>query len=208
MKKILATITILFIFKKIVRFYIKSWLKASIKNLKKGQTMTTLQAYGLIEGLERLQIELAVDKIVLICSWGANPLKLRENLLEIAAAESAMGTARDKTPNSGAGVWQMDFNTFEDIKKWIEAKKSIDYIAATGSLIKNCTYQDLMVDLDKACFFTRAFLYVRVKGAIGETREERAKQWKKYYNTIYGKGTEQHYLNMSNKFYKEVNNGI
>lgn len=203
MKKFLATVTILFIFKKIVRFYIKSWLKASIKNLKKGQRMTTLQAYGLIEGLERLQIELAVDKIVLICSWGANPLKLRQNLLEIAATESAMGTARDTTPNSGAGVWQMDFTTFEDIKRWIEAKKSIDYMAATGSLIKNCTYQDLMLDLDKACFFARAFLYVRVKGAIGDNIEERAKQWKKYYNTIYGKGTEQHYLNMSKKFLKE-----
>ena len=194
-------IVFLFIVKKIAWLLIKSHLKQRIRNLKKGQKMTTLEAYGLIQGLERLQIKLAVDKIVLICSWGANPLKLRQNLLEIAATESAMGTARDTTPNSGAGVWQMDFTTFEDIKRWIEAKKGIDYMACTGSLIKNCTYQDLMLDLDKACFFARAFLYVRVKGAIGETREERAKQWKKYYNTIYGKGTEQHYLDMCKKFY-------
>lgn len=200
--RVVIGLAFLFIAKKLIWNLAKSFLKARIRNLKRGEKMTTLEAYGLIEGLERLQIELAVDKIVLICSWGANPLKLRENLLEIAATESAMGTARDTTPNSGAGVWQMDFTTFEDIKKWIEAKKSIDYMAATGSLIKNCTYQDLMLDLDKACFFTRAFLYVRVKGAIGNTREERAAQWKKYYNTIYGKGTIQHYLNMSSKFIK------
>ncbi len=196
-------IVFFFMVKKVVWLLIKSHLKQRIRNLRKGEKMTTLEAYGLIEGLERLQIELAVDKVVLICSWGANPMKLRQNLLEIASTESAMGTARDTTRNSGAGVWQMDFTTFEDIKRWIEAKKSIDYMAATGSLIKNCTYQDLMLDVDKACFFARAFLYVRVKGAIGNTIEERAAQWKKYYNTIYGKGTIQHYLNMSKIYLKD-----
>lgn len=47
--------------------------------------------------------------------------------------------------------------------------------------------------------FTR-LLYRLVKESIPSTIEERAKYWKKYYNTELGKGTPEHYLEM-NKIY-------
>lgn len=44
--------------------------------------------------------------------------------------------------------------------------------------------------------FTRLF-YRLIPEAILETIEGRAKYWKKYYNTVLGKGTVEHYLEMN-----------
>lgn len=44
--------------------------------------------------------------------------------------------------------------------------------------------------------FTRLF-YRLIPEAIPETIEGRAKYWKKYYNTVLGKGTVEHYLEMN-----------
>ena len=47
--------------------------------------------------------------------------------------------------------------------------------------------------------FTR-LLYRFVKEPIPSTIEDRAKYWKKYYNTEAGKGTPEHYLEMNKEF--------
>lgn len=151
------------------------------------------RAYGLVQGFERIQIEAAVDTICLLANWGANPIDLRECLLEIAAAESLMGTAPDTTTESGAGIWQFDKGTFQDIKNWIAQKHALDFLFITATPINEVSYYDLCKYPLIACFFARAFVYVRYP-KIGDTTQKRAEQWKQYYNTKYGKGTIEGYI--------------
>lgn len=168
---------------------------AQNKNAFEGlnENSNSWRAYGLVEGLERIQIEAAVDTICLFCNWGANPIDLRECLLEIAAAESLMGTAKDTTTESGAGIWQFDKGTFNDIKKWIANKHATEFLLLTSTPINEVSYYDLCKYPLIACFFARSFVYVRYP-KIAETTEGRAEQWKKHYNTYKGKGTVAGYI--------------
>lgn len=151
------------------------------------------KAYGLVEGFQRIQIEAVVDTICLLANWGANPIHLRECLLEIASAESLMGTAKDTTTESGAGIWQFDKGTFKDTKAWIAKNHALDFLFITATNINEVVYYDLCKYPLIACFFARSLIYFRYP-KIADTLQGRAEQWKQYYNTKYGKGTIEGYI--------------
>lgn len=130
-------------------------------------------------------------------SLGANKKNLELQLLEIAQAESRLGTIK-YNPNRGygLGVWQFDKIAFEEITNQLRKNPAIlekcELILQYNPL--NKTYQDLTTHALLACVYARLYLYFRVPEKVGATPEERARQWKKYYNTIKGAGTEAGYL--------------
>lgn len=168
---------------------------AASKNAFEGlnTSSNSWKAYGLVEGFERIQIEAAVDTICILANWGANPIDLRDCLLEIAAAESLMGTAKDTTTESGAGIWQFDKGTFNDTKNWIAKNHATEFLFITATPINEVTYYDLCKYPLIACFFARSLIYFRYP-KIASTLQGRAEQWKQYYNTHLGAGTIQGYI--------------
>jgi hypothetical protein len=109
-------------------------------------------------------------------------------LVEIAQTETKGGRYWDQTTYAGMGLTQIDKIGFLDtINRTSEKRKEhvLDYFG---------------VDLDKVewvelrhnprlCFLiTRLFLMLR-PGKIPDNLEDRAKYWKKWYNTEAGKGT-------------------
>ena len=123
-------------------------------------------------------------------------------LNEIAAAESSMGTFRDMYLEQGKGVFQHDAIGFFDAKNRI-----MNY----NVMIAKRIYDETDIDLEKVKFdmfdfspllssiFCRMSIYL-IPEQIPSTRLERAKMWKKYYNTESGKGTIDHYMSQAQKF--------
>lgn len=126
-------------------------------------------------------------------------------LREIAAAESAMATFRDNHHEQGKGVFQHDSVGFFDAKTRI-----INY----NVLIAKRIYDDTNIDLEKVTFqeldyspllsalFCRMSIYL-IPHAIPNTRLDRAKMWKTFYNSKLGRGTVEHYMQQSLKFIGE-----
>lgn len=151
-----------------------------------------LEIYGIAN---RAELELIVDYISFAYNLGANPLLLRRNLLEISAVESAFGTADyAKNRGYGYGIWQFDKVAFNDIKNKIIQFQSGKFMLLCGRDIKSVTYEMLQNHALIACFFARTYLYYKIPEPIGATLEDRARQWKTYYNTDLGKGTIAQYI--------------
>lgn len=161
--------------------------------------MNSYKNYGLIQGLEVISIKGIVEYASKVLAWGANSEDLKNFLYEIAIAESNLGRAVDNTPNSGMGIWQFDRNAFEDVKKWIATRKSSEFTQFTLKDINNIEYKELARSPFVAVFFARAYLYSRIPEKIGKSIQERAYQWKKYYNTYLGAGSEQGYIHKVSK---------
>lgn len=131
-------------------------------------------------------------------SLGADKKDLELQLLEIAQAESRLGTIK-YNPNRGygIGIWQFDKIAFVEIQQQLSKKPAIlkkcEIILQYNPLNKE--YQDLATHALMACVYARLYLYFRIPEKVGSTPEERARQWKKYYNTIKGAGSETGYLN-------------
>lgn len=130
-------------------------------------------------------------------SLGANKEDLEKQLLEIAQAESRLGTIKYNPGRGyGLGVWQFDKIAFVEIQNKLSIQPSIlakcEILLQYNPLKKQ--YQDLTTHALLACIYARLYLYFRVPEKVGSTPEERARQWKKYYNTIKGAGSEEGYL--------------
>lgn len=157
-------------------------------------TSESFKSYGLTPGLEKEQVFAIAKYISGAASWNANKDDLRDFLYEVAIVESRAGLAKDSTTESGAGVWQFDKNAFLDTKAWIQKKKKQEFEELTGVEIENMSYYDLTKNPIAAAFFARAYFFTRIPGKIGTTIEERALQWKKYYNTYLGAGSVEKYI--------------
>lgn len=132
-------------------------------------------------------------------NFGANKNNLSKFLFEICAVESDFGDARDYTTLSGEGLTQFDRATYNELKQSAIASGYKPYnIESTeyGALRKNPRLQ---------IFMARYFLYKRIPQAIPADIAGRAKQWKKYYNTHLGAGTESGYISKANKWYSKLN---
>lgn len=140
------------------------------------------------------EIKDAITETASSYRWGADFNDLYNALFEIVAVESDFGHAKDTTRESGEGLTQFDKVTFSEL--FAKAKAENKLPRAFESL----TYYDLRKNPRFSLFMARFFLYKRIPHKIPNTIEARAKDWKKYYNTIYGKGTESHYIKQESRW--------
>lgn len=115
-------------------------------------------------------------------------------LCETAAAETQYGTYRDLTPNgAGRGVCQCDEIAFKDVQQRTR-QADVDAVKAAFDFdLKKVQWDDL--NLSPLLAFVFARLHYKLKPeAIPQTLFGRAAYWKKYYNTVAGKGSAEEYI--------------
>lgn len=122
----------------------------------------------------------------------------KEMIIETAIAETGLGQIEDKTVDAGMGITQFDKLPFDDVKnRSMKLKEKIKKELHVDISLVN--WDDLRYNQFLALLFTR-LLYWLKGDPIPATIEERAKYWKLHYNTVLGKGTPEHYLEMNKKF--------
>ena len=122
----------------------------------------------------------------------------KEMIIETAITETGLGQIEDKTVGAGMGLTQFDDKPFQDIRdRSIKLRpKILKELKIDISLVE---WDDLRYNQFLALLFTR--LHYWLKGdPIPATIEERANYWKLHYNTKFGKGTVEHYLEMNRKY--------
>lgn len=152
--------------------------------------------YGVKGGND--EILYIIDEVARMYNFGANQKNLSKFLFEICAVESDFGNAIDKTRNSGEGLTQFDRPTYDELRSDAIKNKWIVYNIA------NTDYSQLRTNPKLQIFMTRYFIYKRIPSAIPADVAGRAKQWKKYYNTHLGAGTENGYISKANKWYSKL----
>lgn len=139
-----------------------------------------------------------IEEVATNYTLGANKQNLKALLFEICAVESGFGTAIDTTLTSGEGLTQFDRTTFNEIKSYM-LSKDIDVYN-----LSNTSYEMLRTNPKLSLLMTRYFFYSRVNEAIPSEIENRAAQWKKYYNTYLGAGTEAAYIREAKNWYDKL----
>lgn len=121
-------------------------------------------------------------------------------LCETVAVETQFGTFKDSTPNgAGRGLAQIDKISFDDVQARA-ARADIDALKAAFDIdIKNIEWDDLNFSPLLALVFARLHYKLR-PGAIPLTMKGRAEYWKKFYNSLRGKGTVDQYIVSAHKF--------
>jgi hypothetical protein len=115
-------------------------------------------------------------------------------MLETAAQETRCGTFKDPTPyGAGRGVFQLDLIAFEDISFRCPPKAYRLIKDEFGIDIRKCQHSQVDSSPLLAAIFCRIF-YLLIPAQIPQTVEERAEYWKRYYNTVAGKGTALEYI--------------
>ena len=150
--------------------------------------------YGYINLLD---IKEKAEKICDVIGHGKHGTAV-EMIIETAIAETGLGQIEDKTNGAGIGLTQFDEKPLNDIRdRSIKLRPKI--LKELGVDISLVEWDDLRYNDFLALLFTR--LHYWLKGdPIPATIEERAKYWKLHYNTSFGKGTVEHYLEMNRKF--------
>ncbi len=149
--------------------------------------------YGLTQRIQAFDI---VDAVVDALGGGENAKKL---LLETAMQETKLGAFRDPTEYcAGTGICQHDEMPFYDIVNRTR-ERHLD-------IIKN----EFGIDMEKVkwrelenspllSFLACRLHYKLIPLSIPGTIDGRAAYWKKYYNTVDGKGTEEEYIRNARK---------
>lgn len=170
----------------IYRYFLSG--KAVMENAKDSQIFECYGAKSISE------IKDAITDTASLYAWGANFTDLYNMLFEIVCAETNFGTARDTTKESGEGLTQFDKITFNELfqKAMAEGKMPRKFQALN--------YYDLRKNPYFSLFMARYFLFKRIPHRIPSTIEGRAHDWKRYYNTIHGKGTIKHYIDAESRW--------
>ena len=115
-------------------------------------------------------------------------------MLETAAQETRAGTFKDPTPyGAGRGVFQIDKIAFDDLCTRCPPRVYESIKQAFAIDIRKCQHNQVDSSPLLAAIFCRLFYYL-IPAPIPQTVEERADYWKKYYNTVAGKGTAAEYV--------------
>jgi len=146
--------------------------------------------YGLIGG--KYHLEEIAFKVCDILGNGSNNVA-HKLLVETAGAETHFGTYKDSTLGAGMGITQFDHLPFEDVKARTRMHHKKALIKSMDIDIDLVQWEELRYNPLLAMIFTR-LKYKLVPEEIPELLEDRAKYWKKYYNTEAGKGSVEHYL--------------
>lgn len=150
--------------------------------------------YGYID--DKLAIEMATK--ICDCIGHGKYNSAVQMILETAVAESGLGRIEDKTDGAGMGITQFDKLPFDDIRDRSKKLKS-KILKDLNVDIEKVEWNDLRYNPFLSLLFTR--LHYWLKGdPIPKTIEERAAYWKLHYNTKFGKGTVEHYLEMNRKY--------
>jgi hypothetical protein len=119
--------------------------------------------------------------------------KAIELMLETAAAETQLGTYSDRSMQNGHGLCQIDNIAIIDLKQRTRKRHKEKIEFYLGHDFETLTQYDIQTQPRVAFIFCRLH-YILVPEWIPETLFERAKYWKKYYNTEAGKGTPKHFI--------------
>ena len=146
--------------------------------------------YGLVNEKE---LYLIADEVVKYLGNGKNE-SVADLLIETARAETMLGKAEDRTPlTGGVGLMQFDEIAFNDVKERA-GKKWGDLVKEKLKVDMNLvTYEMLLYSPFLSVLWAR-LKYKLIPEEVPSDIYERAKYWKKYYNTYKGKGTVEHYL--------------
>lgn len=137
------------------------------------------------------------SQIKLICDCLGNGKNNTAHLLlyETAKSETGLGSIEDKTIGAGIGICQFDKFPFNDLKK-----RSLTYrdkiLKDLGVDISLVEWEHLRYNSFLSLLFCR-LQYKPFNEEIPKDKASRAGYWKRYYNTIAGKGTIEHYLKMN-----------
>lgn len=145
--------------------------------------------YGLVKKSHFEDIVMAVCECL---GHGVN--KTAYNLIiETARAETNLGKTEDKSVNNGHGITQIDKIGYDDILSRTRKTDKEKLKDCFGIDIDLTTFNDLRYNPLLSAIFTR-LKYKLITDEIPSTKNGRADYWKKYYNTLAGKGTTEHYL--------------
>ena len=116
-------------------------------------------------------------------------------IIETAVTETGLGRIEDKTDGAGIGITQFDKIPFADVRdRCIKLKPQIE--KDLGVDITLVEWEHLRYNSFLSLLFCR-LLYKPFSEEIPKDKISRASYWKRYYNTIAGKGTIEHYLKMN-----------
>ncbi|MBF0418424.1 MAG: hypothetical protein HQL86_09280 [Magnetococcales bacterium] len=125
----------------------------------------------------------------------AHSKEAEDFLMEIACQESLCGFFIVQKGGPALSPWQIEPATHTDI--WTNFLAHRPRIRDRILFYRNAPIKDLekflITDLLYAALIARVFL-LRIKDPIPKTRAARAAYWKKFYNTVHGKGSEAEYL--------------
>ncbi len=121
-------------------------------------------------------------------------------LLEVACVETQLGTYQDPTPKSaGMGLTQGDPIGVKDVVKRTRYKDVQIVKNCFGFDVRELKHSDLANSPVKAFVLTRLKFKLRPEPIPSELKW-RARYWKKFYNSVLGKGTIKHYVAAANRW--------
>lgn len=146
------------------------------------------------------QIKNLAAKVCVVLGGGADVKKM---LIETTCPETHTGTYPDAHPDTkGVGLCQHDQINIDDLKLNGEARHFKKIKREFGYDIPSIKLADLAEDPLLSLICCR-LSYKRIPARIPSTLTERAVYWKRYYNTVAGKGTVEHYLEAVEKYLGE-----
>lgn len=118
-------------------------------------------------------------------------------IYETAKVESKGGYYIKQIRGPALGVYQIEERTYNDLVKWLKFEKGryefvMQFYDKKSSLKKNLS--ENIVFQTVICLFHYYRFYGDNLIFLTYTKEMRAKLWKDKFNTVYGKGTEQKYM--------------
>jgi hypothetical protein len=117
-------------------------------------------------------------------------------IIETAIAETALGKIEDKTKSAGMGICQFDKMPFYDIRDRNMHRQRV-ILKKLGVDISLVEWEHLRYSSFLSLLFCRLF-YKLIPYEIPLKIEDRARYWKKHYNTELGKGSVEHFMEMNN----------
>ena len=154
---------------------------------------TSYQTYGVtgLDDIKTIARETA-DKY----QYGANRDNLYKMLLETAIVETDAGNAyMDTNRNYGRSIMQFDKVGYNEALRIRAAKGNTDY----QNEVNQGYMSDTLQRNPRFAMYLARFYYLGKSKPIPNTLEERANYWKTYYNSIYGAGTPEKYINLVKK---------
>lgn len=119
---------------------------------------------------------------------------------EVACVESNCGDYIKQINGPACGIFQIEPNTAKDILNNFLAFRTQYKNKVMSTYINSMSLEEnLMYNLAFSVVMCRAF-FLRISESIPSTVEKRAEYWKKYYNTVYGKGTVEDYIRKVEKY--------